>query len=212
MGVSNDGGADRRQCHINLVVETGVRQLRDFQPQGRLGMLDLLIKFPKGQAARGHAASGRHRDQGASATFDLELVPVRGRPGYFAAVLVDGWTLVRASRQPLLDSARALAAEGAAPETAITARHRGSALVAMRSTVGEAAKWRIEESDRGGLKKRRWSPFETARISAHGVPENTGRDDGVDERACGGHSRPRATFRQSSSGSSPGAPGLRQRW
>jgi hypothetical protein len=115
-------------------------------------------------------------------TVEFELVPIRGRPGCFAAVLPDGRVLIRASRQPLLDGARALAAEGGSREAVITARHRGSTIVAMHSTVGEAGKWRIEESDRGGLKKRRWSPFESARISAHGVPENALEPVGVEDR------------------------------
>ena len=116
------------------------------------------------------------------ATVELELVPIRGRPGCFAAVLPDGRVLIRASRQPLLDGARALAAEGVPRETVITARHRGSTIVAMRSTLAEAAKWTIEESDRGGLRKRLWRPFGMAGSSRDGVPENARGHVDVEDR------------------------------
>ena len=92
---------------------------------------------------------------------------VRSCPGCFAAVLADGRVLVRAIRQPLFDGARALAAEGVRAETVITARHCGSAIIAMRPTVGEASRWTVEESDRGGLRK----PFENARSSQGGSPK-----------------------------------------
>ena len=116
------------------------------------------------------------------AAVELEIVPIPSRPGCFAAYLPDGRGLIRASRQPLLDGARALAAEGAPSETVITVRHRGSTIVAMRSTVGEAAKWTIEESDRGGLRKRRWRPFGMAGSSRDGVPENARGHVDVEDR------------------------------
>ena len=100
-------------------------------------------------------------------TVELELVPVceksanGAKLGRYDAVLPDGRVLVR-SRQPLFDGARKLLAEGVAPDTALTTRHQGSAIIAMHSTVGEAAKWTIQESDKGGLRKRLWRPFEDA--------------------------------------------------
>src|SRR5688500_1115736 len=100
------------------------------------------------------------------------LAPVPGRPSYYRASDPAGRVTVAASRQPLRDAARALAGAGMPPETVVTARHRGSAIVAMRSNVGEAAKWRVEESDRGGLKRRPWRTFDPAQVSAHGVVEN----------------------------------------
>ena len=72
--------------------------------------------------------------------------------------------------------------EGALRETVITARHRGSTIVAMRSTLAEAAKWTIEESDRGGLRKRLWRPFGMAGSSRDGVPENARGHVDVEDR------------------------------
>jgi hypothetical protein len=63
------------------------------------------------------------------------------------------------------------------------ARHAGSDVVAMRSTVGEAARWRIEERDcigRGLLNKRRWEPFPNAPASPLGAPRD---DDSAEEAA-----------------------------
>jgi hypothetical protein len=53
---------------------------------------------------------------------------------------VDGRVLVASTRQPLLDAARVLAAEGWDPATVIVLRHEGSATDSLRSTVGAAAK------------------------------------------------------------------------
>ena len=39
----------RRQCRINSSSDLGMRHLRDFHPQGRLGMSNLLMTFPKGR-------------------------------------------------------------------------------------------------------------------------------------------------------------------
>jgi hypothetical protein len=68
--------------------------------------------------------------------------------------------ITKPTRQPFFDGARALLALGYPPETAIQSRHQGSEVVAMRSTVGEAAKWTIKERDRGGLRKERWQPYD----------------------------------------------------
>jgi hypothetical protein len=105
-------------------------------------------------------------------TVALILAPVPGRPSYYRATDATGHVLAQASRQPLLDAARALAASGLPPETVVTASHRGSAVVAMRATLAEATPWTIEESDRGGLRMRRWKPFQGAGSFRDGVAEN----------------------------------------
>ena len=112
---------------------------------------------------------------------ELELVPVRGKSDRFDAIMPDGRVLVR-SRQPLFDGARVLLAEGVPPETCIAVRHRGSTIVAMRRRLGDAAKWTIEESDKGGLRKRMWKPFDNARSSRDGGGENALGNMGVDDR------------------------------
>ena len=54
----------RRQCRINPVVDIGMRHLRDFKPQGRLGMLNLLMTFPKGKPPVPMPLLAGHRGQG----------------------------------------------------------------------------------------------------------------------------------------------------
>jgi hypothetical protein len=93
-------------------------------------------------------------------------------PGKFRPLL-DGVAITRPTRQPLLDGARALVALGYPAEAVVTARHAGSAVVAMRSTVGGAARWAVEERDQGGLRKCLWKPFQNAVSSDGGSPETT---------------------------------------
>jgi hypothetical protein len=75
------------------------------------------------------------------------------RRGKFSPHLPDGRPLLSSSRQPFLDAARVLLAEGA-----IAMRHRGSATIAMTSTVGEAAKLTVKEGP-NGPRFRKWRPF-----------------------------------------------------
>lgn len=142
-------------------------------------------QFAEGSDRQGGARTGRHaacsargrQNHGSGLTpcarragLELELVPVPSRPSFYAAML--GGRLLCRSRMPLLDAARVLLAEGITPETELAARHVGRAIVAMRSTVGEAAKWTIRERDRGGLSKELWQSFEMGRSSTPVAPEN----------------------------------------
>ena len=65
--------------------------------------------------------------------------------GKFVASL-DG-RQVCVSRQPLLDCARILIAEGADPKTPFATRHEGADFDALTSTVGTAAKWTVRENE-----------------------------------------------------------------
>ena len=80
------------------------------------------------------------------------------RRGKFSAHLPDGRELLSSSRQPLLDAARVLLAEGIPPETPIAMQHKGSATIALSSTVGEAAKLTVKERP-NGPKFSKWEPF-----------------------------------------------------
>jgi hypothetical protein len=85
----------------------------------------------------------------------------RGRVprGMVVLAVEDGETLCR-SRQPFLDTARELLARGQAPETVLEATHLGSRTVAMRSTVGEAARWAITGGDGRGYQRRGFTPYD----------------------------------------------------
>jgi hypothetical protein len=79
-----------------------------------------------------------------------------GHRGRFQA-RVDGRVLVASSRTPFCDAARALLAEGVDPAARIEMRHAGSSTNALASTVGGAAKVKVEEGDRVPY-FRRWRP------------------------------------------------------
>jgi hypothetical protein len=54
---------------------------------------------------------------------------------------------------------------GADPDTLMTIRHDGKDYDSFEPRpLGELAKWTIEESDKGGLKRRRWRPFSASRL------------------------------------------------
>lgn len=67
------------------------------------------------------------------------------------------------SRQPFLDSARVLWAEGYDPRSKLVMRHAGSANNALASTIGAAAELTVHEPQSGNRPKfALWRPFEWA--------------------------------------------------
>jgi len=77
--------------------------------------------------------------------------------GHFAAFL--GQRLLCESKTPFFTSARTLRAEGVPDNTPIIMKHEGSPIVAMRSTIGEAASKIVHETDREGPKLKRYRPM-----------------------------------------------------
>lgn len=88
---------------------------------------------------------------------EIEFQPAK-TPGTYWPIF-NGEKLTQATRQPFFDSARSLLKLGVDPEAVLVARHAGSKIEAMRSTVGEAAKWSCWEADRGRIGKTRYSPY-----------------------------------------------------
>ena len=81
--------------------------------------------------------------------FDITVtISPAARPGEFA-VYTGGRQLLAGSQQPLLDSARALLAEGHAVDAVLVMRHRGSSIDALRSTIGVAAALTVTDSRHG---------------------------------------------------------------
>ena len=78
-------------------------------------------------------------------------------------VTLDGRQLC-ISRQPLLDAARVLLADGVDPETSIATRHAGAGFDAMTSTVGAAAKWTVKENEIQSPHFVRWEAFPASRV------------------------------------------------
>src|SRR4051812_15886626 len=87
----------------------------------------------------------------------------------YAAVL-DGRELCT-SRQPFFDAARVLQSEGVAPDTVLETGHEGSTIIAMHSTVGEAARWAVEEDATGRMRRREWKSFEDGARGGEGADD-----------------------------------------
>jgi hypothetical protein len=99
----------------------------------------------------------------------LTITPRRSTPGLFDAHVCD--RLICSSRQPLLDAARVLLAEGIAADTLIEMRHAGADHVALRAKVMAAAKLRVLEGQRDTIRFARWSAFE-----GFNLPTRAGKD------------------------------------
>lgn len=78
--------------------------------------------------------------------------------GKFVVAILEDRRL-RVSRQPLLDCARILIAEGADPKTPIATRHAGAAHDALISTVCGAALWTVRENENQSPTFVRWNAF-----------------------------------------------------
>jgi hypothetical protein len=80
------------------------------------------------------------------------------RAGRYKAMLADGTVLLKSSRQPLLDGARALLAQGVDPETVLVMA-RSTGTESLRAKVGDAAKLTVQEGDRVGPRFVKWKPY-----------------------------------------------------
>jgi hypothetical protein len=75
-----------------------------------------------------------------------------------------GEVIVTKTRQPLVDGARALLAQGFDPSTPLTMRHEGKAYDSFHPMpIGHWAKWTYKEREKGGMAVERWMPFAVPR-------------------------------------------------
>src|SRR5215207_8126260 len=100
-----------------------------------------------------------------SATPHLKQTPIHitispARGGRFHAREQDRHLCI--SRTPFFAAARVLMEEGADPETPITMSHEGSCIVSLRSTIGQAERLTVEESERSGPRFVPYRPFRAA--------------------------------------------------
>jgi hypothetical protein len=70
---------------------------------------------------------------------------------------IEGGAFLCTSRQPFLEAARALIAMGSHPDVVLVMRHAGSRVVALRATLGVAARLTVDEHN--GTRFARWKPF-----------------------------------------------------
>ncbi len=79
-------------------------------------------------------------------------------------VFLDG-ELLLATMWPLTAGARALLARGWDPNRLMTVRVIGRDYDSFKPIrIGDAAKWTVEESDKGGLRLRPWKPYHVLRM------------------------------------------------
>jgi hypothetical protein len=76
--------------------------------------------------------------------------PIRTSPGHFEAKLESAdELLVGSSRQPFADAARVVLGKGYNPASVLEMKHAESDTVALRSSLGKAAKLTVEEGRHG---------------------------------------------------------------
>ena len=93
--------------------------------------------------------------------------------------MLDGVQIGKPTRQPFYASPRELLRLGHSPDELLTASHLGSTTIAMRSTIGEAAKWTVSESDTKGLQRARYVPMSEKALAAI-TGKRPGDDSGED--------------------------------
>lgn len=92
-------------------------------------------------------------------TVEITVSSARGREGQFVAEC-GGTVLVKSSKMPFLAAARALLAERPdCGSEVLVMRHRGRHDIALRSTVGEAAKLAVIDGRSGRPCFASWRPF-----------------------------------------------------
>jgi len=91
------------------------------------------------------------------AQISIVVEPV-GNHGRFSARF-DGRVLVASSRQPFLDAARVLLAEGRDPSIILTMRHAGNPTECLRARLGVAAGLTVRDEDGRPPRFARWRPL-----------------------------------------------------
>ena len=88
---------------------------------------------------------------------EITITPTNRHRHHYDAYI--GSTLLCTSRIPFFDGARVLLSKGYDPNTPLTMRHQGSALVSLRSTIGSAAKLTVVENGRDGPVFGAYEPY-----------------------------------------------------
>jgi hypothetical protein len=121
--------------------------------------------------------NGAARDrllEGSVATIVIVVAPCEGGSGFSAHLESSGQLLVRSSRQPFLDAARELIAQGHDPSLTLIMRHHGSDVPALRASIGGASRLTVDEDRTRAPRIKRWKPFYvgagSSRIAASGMP------------------------------------------
>jgi hypothetical protein len=87
----------------------------------------------------------------------LVVTPYPSSAGKFKARLEGQKQILRASKQPFLDGARALLEQGYDPDNILVMRHAGSDLDSLRGKLGVAATLTVDESNTPRFRK--WKTY-----------------------------------------------------
>jgi hypothetical protein len=82
----------------------------------------------------------------------------------YTARLAETGRILTTAREPLFVAARVLLAEGANPATKLLMRWEGSAVEALRSTIGTAAALSVHEGECTELRFAKFRPFDVKRV------------------------------------------------
>lgn len=123
---------------FEIVHPTGGHEMRKRAPTNTRGLRNI----PEG--SRTQCARKAHNMKGLMIT-----IIVTPKPGGYFAASVDG-EHITTSTTPLLTTARKLLATGVDPNETLQMKHRGSDTIALRSTVGYAAKRAVRENETQG--------------------------------------------------------------
>jgi hypothetical protein len=112
----------------------------------------------------------------ASAKAAIRLVVAPEAAGRFTARLEStGELLVTSTRQPLVDGARVLLAQGFDPGTPLTMRMECKSYDSFQPMpIAEWAKWTYKEREKGCLAVERWMPFAAPRSGQKSGSEPSG--------------------------------------
>ena len=104
-------------------------------------------------------------------TLILIVTPGSSSDHYAVYVGENRRLLLASSRQPLLDGARALLAEGCQPDTLLIMR-RADGVDALRARAGDAARLTVDETRTSFA---RWKPFFRSAVSPRNAPSRSAR-------------------------------------
>ncbi|WP_293854452.1 hypothetical protein [uncultured Alsobacter sp.] len=90
-------------------------------------------------------------------TIEITVIKTKNPTRFTAINAATGERLVTTAT-PFFDAARYFLRRGARPSTPIVMRHQGSDEIAMRSTVGAAARLTVKDSPHGPVFVK-WKPF-----------------------------------------------------
>jgi len=99
-------------------------------------------------------------------TCSVEKALKRRNTEVYYRVRLSGEEVLPKARTPFFSTARELLRRGYDPKTVLEMRHANRTTVALRQTIGEAARWTVEENDKTGPIIKPYKPYPTRTAAA----------------------------------------------